>query len=291
MPDFVDLFDRSIRRNPWLPRVAWLRRLLRAPYHRFMNMTTQGLPLKIGGAMDVRLPAAFCAKELEQYETETATAILDWVNANRGGLFVDIGCSYGYFTCGVLFQDPTATVLGVDADLPSLAITNHVCQFAPEVNQRLELYRTLIGGESTGEESAALLRSSTLEQLNDPGLKIDPGSTNYVNLDTNIDASELPRISLDAFLGERLKNSHAPCMIKCDVEGAEQIVFEAASQILSEHKPTILVSVHPPYLPKFGGSVEATRKLIESNGYSIDVIGIDHEEHWLCTAESSGSGS
>lgn len=283
MPDLIDLFDRTIRRNPLLPRMAWLRKLLRGPYHRLMGMTAKGLPLHIGGAMEVRLPAAFCAKELEQYETETAFAIRDWVDANPGGLVVDIGCSYGYFTCGVLFQDPTATVLGVDADLPSLAITKHVCSYAPGVNQRLELYRTLIGNDSTGAETATSLLNKTQELLKDPNLKIDPASTNYVNLDTAIDESELPRISLDAFLNQRLTDSKAACMIKCDVEGAEQIVLEAAPLILKEHHPTILVSVHPPYLPNFGGSVEAIRKLLEDHGYTIDIIGIDHEEHWLCT--------
>ena len=68
MPEAFDLLDRLVRRNPLLPRAAWLRGLLRGPYHRLMDLQKRGLPLVIGGAMPVRLPAAFCAKELEQYE-------------------------------------------------------------------------------------------------------------------------------------------------------------------------------------------------------------------------------
>ncbi len=32
MPELVDIFDRCVRRNRSLPRVEWLRRVLRAPY-------------------------------------------------------------------------------------------------------------------------------------------------------------------------------------------------------------------------------------------------------------------
>lgn len=285
MPEIFDLIDRSIRRNNALPKLSWLRTLLRTPYHRFMGLTSKGLPLSIGGVMNVRLPARFCARELENYEVETARAIHDWAVKNPGGLFVDIGCSYGYFSCGILFTDPTAQVLGIDADLPSLAITRNVCTHAPSVGDRLELYRTLIGSDSTGDETAPSLKVKTTAQLNHPHLKIDPQTTNYVNLDTKIDESLLPRISLDRFLGDRLAECKRPCLIKCDVEGAEQIVLEGAGQILSRYKPVVLVSVHPPYLPKFGGSVEAIRKLLEAHGYQINIIAIDHEEHWLCVAE------
>jgi FkbM family methyltransferase len=287
MPEIFDLIDRSIRRNAALPKLSWLRSLLRAPYHRLMGITTKGLPLSIGGVMNVRLPVQFCARELEGYELETSRAIHAWAVKNPGGLFVDIGCSYGYFSCGILFTDPTAQVLGIDADLPSLAITRHVCSLAPTVNERLELYRTLIGSDSTGDETASSLKARTTEQLNDPEMKIDPQSTSYVNLDTKIDETQLSRISLDQFLGERLAQQSRPCLIKCDVEGAEQIVLEGARQILSKFKPMILVSVHPPYLPKFGGSVDAIRKLLDDHGYQIDIIGIDHEEHWLCVARSA----
>lgn len=283
MSEIADFLDRLLRRNRWLPRAAWLRGWLRAPYHRLLSRGDRGLPLKIGGALGVRLPVEFCAGELQRYEPETAAAIHDWVVRHPGGAFIDIGCSYGYFTCGVLFADPTARVLAIDADLPSLAITRHVCSLAPGVGERLGLYRALIGEEGSECMSADDLKSQTLAKLADPSLKLDPQSTNYVNLDTQIDERQLPRISLDRFLAETLESPSVACLVKCDVEGAEQIVLEAARETLRNRKPTILVSVHPPYLPKFGGSIDAIRALLETHGYVIDVIGIDHEEHWLCT--------
>ncbi|MEZ6126143.1 MAG: FkbM family methyltransferase [Planctomycetaceae bacterium] len=232
--------------------------------------------------MNVRLPARFCARELVNYEVETARAIHDWVVNNPGGIFVDIGCSYGYFSCGVLFSDPTAQVFAIDADLPSLAVTRAVCRHAVNVDRRLQLIRTLICSKTGDGVSLQSVTESTDKLLANPRLKIDPSTTNYVNLDTQINESELPRISLDSLLNEHLRQAFRPCLIKCDVEGAEQIVLEGAGQVLNRFRPPLLVSVHPPYLPKFGGSVEGIRNLLKSSGYEVNVIGIDHEEHWLC---------
>jgi hypothetical protein len=101
-------------------------------------------------------------------------------------------------------------------------------------------------------------------------------------LDTQIDESQLPRVSLDTFLLPMLRERPRPCLVKCDVEGAEQIVLAGAAELMRQCKPTLLISVHPPYLPRFGGSVDAIRQLLTDRGYAIEIIGIDHEEHWLC---------
>lgn len=286
--EFFDLLDKLIRRNPLVPHAPWLRRALRGPYHKLMGLNSKGLPLAIGGSLKVRLPAEFCAKELERYEMVTAAAVREWISHNKGGLFVDIGCSYGYFSCGLLFHDPSATVMAIDSDLPSLTITRYVCSLAPAVDQRLELYRALIGTDSqTTDVSASMIREKTVNALKKKELKARPDLTNYVNFDTKIDERELPRISLDTFLLERLDKTRTKCCIKCDVEGAEQIVLEGSSTLLRKHDPTLLISVHPQYLPKFGGSTNSIRRLLESNGYEIEVIGIDHEEHWLCGKTSA----
>ena len=71
-------------------------------------------------------------------------------------------------------------------------------------------------------------------------------------------------------------------MIKCDVEGAELLVLQGVTRILAEFRPTLLISVHPPYLPRFDGSVEEISALLAGAGYNARVIDIDHEEHWLC---------
>lgn len=284
MNSFLVVFDRYLRLNPLLPRLSWLRNLLRAPYHRLMNINSAGFPLEIGGKLSVLLPAEFCAKELEHYEVETVTAIYEWLTNNEGALFVDIGCSYGFFSCGVLFNDPNAKVIAIDADAPSLKVTLSVCSLAPKVGQRLELYRTLIGKDSSEMNfTVEQIKERTGKALQKLSFKSISNKTNYVNIDTEISENELPRISLDSFLLGRLSEADARCLIKCDVEGAEQIVLEGATKLLANYKPTLLLSVHPQYLPRFGGSVDKIRSILEEYGYNIKVIGIDHEEHWLCS--------
>lgn len=55
-----------------------------------------------------------------------------------------------------------------------------------------------------------------------------------------------------------------------------------ASRILASRGVTLLISVHPQFVARYGGSVERIRALIEEAGHAIEVVGIDHEEHWLC---------
>jgi FkbM family methyltransferase len=280
--NFVDSIDKILRRNRLVPRLEWLRNLLRKPYHHMLKKSKTGLHLNIGGALPARLPVEFCAKEQEFYEVETAAAIKDWLNANPGGIFVDVGCSFGYFSCGVLFNDPDAQVVAIDSDPPSLAITKYVCSHAPAVNQRLKLFRALVGSESTGQPSFKALLQQTRDLLDDPQLAPDAQKTNYVNLDSQIPEEVLPRISLDDLLGNLLQETAKPCMVKCDVEGAELQVLQGMTRLMNEFRPTLMFSVHPPFLPRFSGSVEEICALLEKAGYSTEVIAVDHEEHWLC---------
>jgi FkbM family methyltransferase len=181
-----------------------------------------------------------------------------------------------------LFNHPRNQVLAIDSDLPSLAITRYVCSFAPEVNRRLKIFRALIGAESTDGLSNAELLEKTSELLDDPQLTPDAKKTNYVNLDSNYSEKDLPRKSLDDLVGGLLADCGKPCMVKCDVEGAEMAVLQGMARLVSEFKPTLLLSVHPSFLPKFGSSVEEISEFMRGAGYTIDVIAVDHEEHWLC---------
>ena len=282
MSDWLDRMDRLLRRNRALPRMQWLRDKLRKPYHAILRRNQKGFALNIGGVMPVRLPGEFCARELVEYEAVSARAIRDWSDANPGGLFIDIGCSYGYFSCGVLFSDPAANVIAIDADLPSLSITKYVCSHAPRVEERLALIHALIAPETSGAWSLVSLASETARLLSKPALRPDPKKTNYVNLDTRIPEKDLPRVSLDDLISQHLDATRSACMIKCDVEGAELLVLQGAETVLARYRPTLLLSVHPPYLPRFEGSVNEISSLLDRVGYRTRVIDIDHEEHWLC---------
>jgi hypothetical protein len=73
-------------------------------------------------------------------------------------------------------------------------------------------------------------------------------------------------------------------LLKCDVEGAEHLVIDGARAFLTRDKPALLLSVHPLQLREmYGYSADKLRDTIIQLGYNIELLAIDHEEHWLCT--------
>jgi hypothetical protein len=52
--------------------------------------------------------------------------------------------------------------------------------------------------------------------------------------------------------------------------------------LLSRHRPELLLSVHPAELPAYGQSEESLRGLLAQFGYTVTTIAVDHEEHWWC---------
>ncbi len=91
-------------------------------------------------------------------------------------------------------------------------------------------------------------------------------------------------MSLDAFCRE---NQVYPEVMKMDVEGAECDVLAGAQQMLKEHHPVIILSVHPSRLVQLGESTEALYKTLQDLGYRIEdehgrpVTGFDFAEYLL----------
>jgi FkbM family methyltransferase len=102
---------------------------------------------------------------------------------------------------------------------------------------------------------------------------------------SGIDYAETTRkmISLDAFCAE---HQRFPELIKIDVEGAEVDVLNGAYQTLLVHRPELVLSVHPPFLHRYGQDVSTLRALLEGLGYVNPVSGslpdlFDMSEHHL----------
>lgn len=72
-------------------------------------------------------------------------------------------------------------------------------------------------------------------------------------------------ITLDTFCSE----SHLrPDLVKIDVEGAELLVLHGAAKLLGDTCPTIILAVHPYWLPN-GQSTRQIFELLTSYGYTI----------------------
>jgi FkbM family methyltransferase len=77
------------------------------------------------------------------------------------------------------------------------------------------------------------------------------------------------QISLDSFCK---RHGLSPKIIKIDVEGAETLVLEGATEVLRRCRPKIFLSIHPAHLKLLGSSAEALLALIDQNGYECREI-------------------
>jgi FkbM family methyltransferase len=72
-------------------------------------------------------------------------------------------------------------------------------------------------------------------------------------------------ITLDTFCSEV---SLSPNLVKIDVEGAELLVLRGAAKLLGESRPTIILAVHPYWLPT-GQSSQQIFELLTRYGYTV----------------------
>jgi FkbM family methyltransferase len=80
-----------------------------------------------------------------------------------------------------------------------------------------------------------------------------------------ISKTSVPTTSLDTFCSE----AHVrPDLVKIDVEGAELLVLQGAVRIIRESCPTIILAVHPQWLPA-GQSSRQILEFLTKHGYSI----------------------
>jgi hypothetical protein len=119
------------------------------------------------------------------------------------------------------------------------------------------------------------------------GVRGDIGTTRYLCL-TDRDAVDQPQYSVDDLMTPELSTTRR-ALIKCDVEGAELLVLRGAARLIERSRPAILVSVHPAALAHYGHARSDVEAFLTAFGYGIEVIAIDHEEHWWCEPKADGA--
>lgn len=86
--------------------------------------------------------------------------------------------------------------------------------------------------------------------------------------------------------------SLVPDAMKLDVEGAEQAVLEGFSGEVWSRLHTLVIEVHPEFLPSMGGSVEEVRRIISERGMKVAGESTRRNTmHWLCCNDSIHSAS
>lgn len=256
--------------------------MLRPAYHCLLNWHGRGVSIMLGGSVTVRVPPVFCGTAWENYEVSEIRAMAAWLRKQSSADFLDVGSSVGMFSVAALNASQNVRVTAFDSDLPSLMSVKRLCRYAPNRNLRV-----VHGYLSERHESGLTLERAgwhTAGELARSGLSGDPEAVRYRCLDAGIEEG-IPVHSLDGLLKDELESAR-PMLIKCDVEGAEILVLRGAERLLANRSPAILLSVHDWGLARFGSSVEKLRDFLESRGYAIWLMGVDHETHWWCEKTS-----
>ena len=269
---------QRIRHLPGLDKCERVWNILRKPYHRLLNIRGRGVPIRVGGAADIRMPPEFAGGSWELHEPKTVEVFANWVRERKNPLILDVGSSIGIFSAVALFANSTAEVVAFDPDLASLAAVRRLCQYGQP--SRLRLVHCFVA-----DKSSSILKIDGAVRLTEQGLATanvtgDVGTTRYIALSAQLDGS-IPIYSLDN-LFEDCDFRSRPVLMKCDVEGAELKVLRGFEKTLRQSRPDLILSIHPPALSEYGSSKSEVADFLKQLGYCIKIIGIDHEEHWWC---------
>lgn len=238
--------------------------------------------MNIGGCVPARIPPDYAWKVVDNFEPEGLLVLKKWMESVQNPVLVDVGCSYGFISCAGLFSNTSSRVIAIDSDRHSLKVAQKLCACAPQVNERLSFVWGFVSDEPTDQIDYYAAHRVALRELNQPDMSGRPELIHYVCLDTtDVTEKAIARHTLDNLIPTTALPG-APILIKCDVEGAELLVLKGARRLLAERHPALLLSVHPPQLPKYGTTKDDLRAVLSGYGYTIDVIAVDHEEHWWC---------
>jgi len=262
MPTLREL-ARSVRHAPGLEQMDFLWNALRPAYYR-LTARDGRVAMRLGGQR-VEFPLTHAQSAWEEYEREAMRAFVDWVIAYPDGTVIDVGASVGLYVHVALSVAPQAAVYAVDSDIASLRATRELAGLDCRLLQALISDRT--GG-------ATLLDALLVTER---AVHSAAGQPHYRCLG-EANAETIPQHSLD----ELFAAEPGPILHKIDIEGAEYLALNGALRLLARDDVTLLLSVHPELLPRYGGTRAQLEELLAASGHAHRVLAIDHEEHWLC---------
>jgi FkbM family methyltransferase len=178
----------------------------------------------------------------------------DFAALAPGMTVIDLGAYAGLTS--MVFQDavgPTGTVVAVEADEDNLIA----------IRKNFELYKSVTGVAITLLEGAAWRDDSGVEFSSEGNMG---SSVMEIAGSGRGRARTVPSFTLSS-ITERTKLDRVD-FVKCDVEGAEEVVFSDAA-FFRRHSPRIIVE---PHLVRGTLTSEAVIRELGSYGYSCEVV-------------------
>lgn len=90
------------------------------------------------------------------------------------------------------------------------------------------------------------------------------------------------RTIIKSLQGDKTPKQYKPDAIAIDVEGAELLVLQGMTELLKTHRPKLWISIHPDMMERdYQHTKQELLDFLENEcGYELELLAIDHEEHW-----------
>jgi FkbM family methyltransferase len=250
--------SKLLRRQRWLWSIvepAWQcifhRATRRCGYATHINDDVFRLEYGYGSRYDRR--------DKRSYEP---TFYLPFVERLKPGMTVfDIGAHIGIFSLAAAKRvGPAGKVFAFEPAPETVrTLERHVAMNG--FRDRIEVVQAAVSDREGSlsffcyrESMAASISRRNVEDLN-PEKRVEPARE-----------LQVPSLTLDAFCRER---GLCPDVLKIDIEGAEALALNGASDLLSRSGITILCEIHPRQMSNCGSSIEELTGFLSNLGYSI----------------------
>lgn len=156
------------------------------------------------------------------YETHVTAAMQPYLQP--GGVFVDVGANIGYYTL------LAASRLGAQGQ---------IFAFEPGAANCELLQKSVAHNQFTNVQ---LFPNAVADVPRRVGLRMDD-SNGVINITTQMDDMEqVTAVSLDEALADLTRID----VLKMDIEGAEGLALQGATQLLQQHHPVVFTEFRPP---------------------------------------------
>ncbi|MBF0159544.1 MAG: FkbM family methyltransferase [Magnetococcales bacterium] len=228
----------------------------------------------VGGDTAVDRAIVECFNKGEFYEPDVSALIKRVVSP--GDVFIDVGANIGYHSilAGCMLSGTGMVVSCEPCDSNLIRLRDNI--EANNFDNFIIIDRVI--ANFIGSSSFYLNDGSNgSHAVWDPGVL--PTITGHIGASRKIivNTTTLEDIYNNIIVQQQYKK----IVIKIDVEGAEQLVLEGGSVLLSPDKvPFIVCELHSPGLHQLGHSQTSLRGLMYSKGYETFLLdGLDHGKH------------
>lgn len=191
-------------------------------------------------------------------------------NLKYGDVLFEIGAEHGWMSAVLGREFVGAENVVLFEPSPEFWINIRLCWDYNGLNAPLGCYQGFVADASSGAGYAPGWPSAALQGVSEiPSMAY----RQYGRL------LPIPSITIDDYVAQ---SGHVPAALNIDVEGAEGYVIKGARKTLLTHKPLVWVSIHPDLMIRdHGTSKDEFLDLMDDQYYDGELLGTDHEEHWL----------